>query len=422
MGSSPFVDLAECTEFRQTLQERPPKLVHGTACLLLALLAAALAWSTLTQADLVVRAPGRVRPVTTPVRVISGVSGETLSGTSGGRVVGVYFHEGDEVSQGQVLVELDTRHLDSEMARRRRAIQAGEEELAKLDHLETLQARQFETARARAEAELAQAQEKIRQAKQRRVRDVRLVELELEGAKDEEGRLNRLARGAASPSELVKATLKVQEAQEQLAKARLPIDEGEVAVARQALESVPRGHAVKSNELQTKRGTRRGEVDGARIELATLELDRREANIRAPIAGVVTAGDVKVGDILERGRPVLEVAEQKAFLFEVAVPSEAVGELCLGMPVRIKLDAFDYQKYGTVDGVVCFIAPDSGVPEGQHAVMHLVRIEVRGEEVGRGELCGRVKLGMAGQAEIVTGRESLLTILVKKIRKTVSLG
>jgi len=42
--------------------------------------------------------------------------------------------------------------------------------------------------------------------------------------------------------------------------------------------------------------------------------------------------------------------------------------------------------------------------------------------VGRGVFRGRVKLGMGGLAEIVTGRESLLSILVKQIRRSISLG
>ena len=42
--------------------------------------------------------------------------------------------------------------------------------------------------------------------------------------------------------------------------------------------------------------------------------------------------------------------------------------------------------------------------------------------MGRGAYRGQVKLGMAGQVEIVTGRESLLSLLVKKIRQTISLG
>jgi multidrug efflux pump subunit AcrA (membrane-fusion protein) len=129
--------------------------------------------------------------------------------------------------------------------------------------------------------------------------------------------------------------------------------------------------------------------------------------LRAPLDGVITSGDVKVGDLLSSGQPVVEIAEQKGFLFEVSVPSEEVGHLQVGMSARIKLDAFDYQKYGTLEGTVRFISPDSGVAEGQRAPSYLVRIELAGEEVGRGDFHGRVKLGMAGQAEIVTGQEAL---------------
>jgi multidrug resistance efflux pump len=416
-------DLADCSEFRQTLLARPPAFVHASAALLAALLGAALVWLAVTQADLVVRAPGRIRPVTTPCKVIAGVNGETLSATSGGRVVAVHFREGDAVTAGQVLVELDTGQLDGEIARRRRTIQAGEEELANLDRQEALLARQFEAGRRKAEAELTQAREKVRQAREGRTSELRLAEMELEGAKDEESRLRQLvARGGASQSELVKATLKASEAEEKLRKARLPLNESEVEVARQALDLTAREHEVRRNELETKRGARRGEVDAARLELAKLEREREQAVIRAPVAGVVTAGDAKIGDILERGKPVAEIAEQKGFLFEVSVPNEEVGRLRPGMPARIKLDAYDYQKYGTLAGTVRYVAPDAAASDGQRAAHYVVRIEPAGDEVGRGDVRGRVRLGLSGQAEIVTDRESLLSLLVRKIRQSISLG
>jgi hypothetical protein len=62
------------------------------------------------------------------------------------------------------------------------------------------------------------------------------------------------------------------------------------------------------------------------------------------------------------------------------------------------------------------------MPAGQHTVTYVVKIQLEGEGTGRGEFRGRVKLGMAGQAEIVTGQERLLTLLAKKIRQTISLG
>src|ERR1700752_1049751 len=63
MADYSSIDLADCTEFRQTLQARAPAVVHGTTWLLVTLLGTALVWAALTKADLVVQASGRVRSV-----------------------------------------------------------------------------------------------------------------------------------------------------------------------------------------------------------------------------------------------------------------------------------------------------------------------------------------------------------------------
>ena len=102
--------------------------------------------------------------MTTPVKVFNAGRGEVLSASSGGRVVAVNFREGDVVRRGDVLVRLETARLDNEIAKQRPGDPGGEEELAKLGRLEELLARQFEAARAKAEAELAQAREEVRRA------------------------------------------------------------------------------------------------------------------------------------------------------------------------------------------------------------------------------------------------------------------
>jgi multidrug efflux pump subunit AcrA (membrane-fusion protein) len=427
MRDALVLDLADCTEFRQALQARPPKLVHGTAALLVALLGAALAWSAATRANLVVVAPGRVRPVTTPEKVFNAARGEALSASAGGRVISVHFREGDEVMRGALLIRLETERLDNEMARQQRTLRAAETELVGLGHLEALTVRQLEATRAKALAELAQAREDVRRAKERQDAEVRLAQVELDAARDEEGQLRvLLGRQAAARADLIRASRKTREAQEKLAKARLPVDESRVPVAERALELVERDYALKREELGLKRAVKQGEVEAARIALAGLGLERKLAEIRAPRDGVVIKGDVKPGDVLEPGKPVLELARQEGFLFEGSVPSEEVGHLRVGMAARIKLDAYDYQRYGTVRGTVCFVSPDSGVEgekEGQErAVRYTVRIALASDRLGRGEFRGRVKLGMAGQADIVTGRESLLSLLVKRLRQTIRLG
>jgi multidrug resistance efflux pump len=417
------LDLDDCTEFHQTLLARPPRVVHGTALLLSALLVAGLVWAALTQADLVVRAQGRVRPVTAPRGIVYAGSGEALTASIGCRLIEVNAREGDLVRQGDILLRFDTGRLDNEIARRRRIIRAAEEDLARLARLEELAARRAEAARAKAEAELAQAQQEVRRGRERRDTEIRLARLGLSRAADEQDQLRRLfERHATARSELAQATVRLREAEQTLAKAQLPVDEDRPEVLRRSLALIERGEAVRREESVSKRAAKQAELDATRLELANLELERAQAVFRAPFGGVVTAGDLKVGDFLERGKTVLEIAEQDGFRFEAAVPSEEVGHVRVGLPARIKLDAYDYQRYGTLDGAVCFVSPDSGVREGRPSALYMVRVAFSRDEVGRGAHRGRVKLGMSGSVEIRTGRESLLSLLVKRVRQTISLG
>jgi HlyD family secretion protein len=423
MREALYIDLANCTEFQQLIETRPPRLVHGAAFLLVTLIGSAVAWAALARADLVVRAPGRIRPVTSPKKVYNPSHGEILSASAGGRVRAVHIHEGDQVRQGDILIELDTERLDNEIGRAKRKIQVAKEELRQLVGVQQISARLAEATRAKIEAEIAQAAEEIRRAKDRQTADVRLLERQLRDSQAEEIQLRKLVTaGAAAQLELVKVSGQIAELRTKLEKARLPVDEGPVEVLRRNLAVAEKDAAVKREELAMKRGLKEGEIAAADTELANFELERKQATLRAPADGVVTFGDVKVGDILEAGKAVVGIAEQKGFRFEASVTSEDMARLRVGMAARIKLDAYNYQQYGTLPGEVCFIAPDSAAAQADQQPLYTVRIEVKGEEIGRGSMRGAVKLGMSGQVEIVTGRESLLSLLVKQVRQRISLG
>src|SRR5262249_12448263 len=159
-----------------------------------------------------------------------------------------------------------------------------------------------------------------------------------------------------------------------LARAALAPDEGRIVVCREALVLAEREEAVRREELSLKCDQKRGEIEAARLELAGLERERGHAVLRAPAGGVVVTPPVTVGEVIEAGKPVVEIAEQGGFRFEARVASADVGELTVGMQVRLKLDAYDYQRYGTVEGTVEFIAPDSGGPKESAEPTYLVRV------------------------------------------------
>jgi HlyD family secretion protein len=263
----------------------------------------------------------------------------------------------------------------------------------------------------------------IAKSEARRIRDARI---DLEIAEDDMKRKQILFRsGVATELDRMVAEAKCRKAQERRRKAQLPIDEGRLEVLKRALESVERDFNIRWTELETKQVARRGEVETIQKELSNLLAQREQAELRAPIDGMVTRGDVKVGDILAPGKPAVEIAPGDDLLVELTVDSEDVGQLRTGMPVRIKFDAYDFQSYGVLSGKVSFIAPDSQVAgesqQSQRAV-YKVKVELDSLELGRGEFQGRIKLGMTAQAEIVTERRSLLAILASKIHKTISLN
>jgi multidrug efflux pump subunit AcrA (membrane-fusion protein) len=109
---------------------------------------------------------------------------------------------------------------------------------------------------------------------------------------------------------------------------------------------------------------------------------------------------------------------------DAAIAAADVGHIRTGMRVRIRLDAFDWQRYGTLDGTIAQIGSDTeslAVAGGQLPI-YVVRIELDADTIGRGDLRGRLKLGMTGTVDVVTERRHLLPLLVGRLRQALSLG
>jgi multidrug resistance efflux pump len=337
-------------------------------------------------------------------------------------VAEVRFTQGQFVRQGDVLLRLDTEKLRNEIARKRRVIQGGEEELEKSERLEGLQQRQAEAALAKFDAEITQALEEVKNNKDRQDAERRLVEAELADAVREEASFVKLAAvQAVAPAEVQKAAARRRDLDERLQKARVPVEEGKVAVLRKARQLAEEDNSIRGQEARIRMSLKKAEVESARMEVANLELDLTVADLRAPLSGVVTSPELKVGEVVEPGRPVVEIAEQRGFRIEFAISSDDIDKVKLGMPVKIKLEAFDYQTHGSLDGTLDFISPDSVVIDGQPGAFYMARAAVNGDAVGHGPGAGQIKLGMAGQVEIVTGEERLLDLVFKKIRHSIRL-
>ncbi len=123
----------------------------------------------------------------------------------------------------------------------------------------------------------------------------------------------------------------------------------EASVTEAELHQLPLRHDSRISEIRVRLMT---------LERAIAIADAQWATVaRAPVAGRVSATFVETGAALDPGRPVLEIVPAGSRMQAVLlVPTRAAGFLRTGQQVRIRYDAFPYQKFGLHDGHIVSIS------------------------------------------------------------------
>lgn len=414
---------SELSEFRQALSERTPLRVHGIALLLLLTVSGSVSWMTWSQVNLIVEGTGRVRPLTPSDEDPIDVSKE-LSSPRAGHVVEMKIELGDTVDNGEVLVRLNQEHINNEISCLERTISTGEEKVAMLTESQSLLNRQYTARLEKARADLRQAETEIDEARRRREGSIRLAQIALDESIDKATRGERLTE-VMSAEERFSRKSRVRENLEKLQQSQIPVNDSRVEALRRVLALIRRENEVEQQQISIEQRRHLGEVDVARLDLANLKLESQEMVIRAPFQGIVTQSDLKIGDMVQPGKIGITLVRQHGLQFEADVSSSDVAHLRPGMSVRIKLDAYDFQKYGVLSGVLRFVSPDSHLDAEdatQQKAVYKVRIALPRLQVSQGPHCGDIKLGMTGRAQIVTDQESVLMIFVRRIRRRISFG
>ncbi len=153
-------------------------------------------------------------------------------------------------------------------------------------------------------------------------------------------------------------------------------------------------------------------------EIATAELTLQRSQIVAPTGGVVTRLDVHtVGAVVHSGQLVAAIAPAGApLVIEAHVLNKDVAFVRPGLPVKIKLDAFPYQDYGTLDGDVLDISPDAQGDEEQNSY-YKVTVGLHQTAMQAGDKRIPLRPGLSATAEIVVERKSVLALFLEPFRK-----
>lgn len=145
--------------------------------------------------------------------------------------------------------------------------------------------------------------------------------------------------------------------------------------------------------------------------------------LTAPVKGIVKSIRLTtVGGVIRPGEDVLEIVPlEDDLLIEAKVAPQDIGFLKVGLDVSVKIEAFDYTIYGDLDGVLSYISADTLEENTQRGDVPFYRIHVRtkGRKFsGSSDMDLQILPGMTATVEVKTGKNTVLSYLIKPIVKT----
>ncbi len=132
------------------------------------------------------------------------------------------------------------------------------------------------------------------------------------------------------------------------------------------------------------------------------------------------------GAVVQPGAVLLNLVPRNELLFaEVAIHNEDVGFVAPGQSVKVKLQAYPFQKYGMLEGTVELVSADSSANDpqkaaalGQNPQSYKARVLLASQELraSNGEVL-KLAPGMVVQAEIHQGQRTVLEYLLSPVQK-----
>ena len=378
-------------------------------------------WAMLAQVDEVTAGQGKVIP-TSKVQLIQASEPATVSE--------LLVRSGQRVRRGQLLARLDDTQNASQLGQ----IEAETQSLQQRSN--RLQSEGSGTAGALAgdEAALSQVRRQalgsrvsaFRSSAEQRRREaaeayatISSLQSSLALAQKSVGMLEPLAAKNIVPqTELITARREVVDLQGRIAAAREQASRANAAVsealsqASEAQFTFRQDALNERSQINAKIAVNEESLRGARGKLAKNEL-------RSPVDGVVNDVQVTtIGGFVQAGEKVMEVVPMgDKLLVETRVKPSDIAFIKVGDKALVKVTAYDFSTYGGLDGRVVQVSADSIYNEVERQAYFNVIVETdRSFLVAAGRRLP-ITPGMITDTQIITGRKSILSYLLKPVLK-----
>ncbi len=387
-----------------------------------------ISWATFSEVDEVVRGSGKVVP-----------SGQTkiLQNLEGGIVSDIRVKEGDTVKKGQIIYTLSNEFFKADLkskeidllafkasAIRLEASIDEKEEISFPDELEEKIPDIIENEKKIFFEDLKNKKTKINITKdQLKQKEYKLKEaetkfenlsLELNLAQTNMQILESLyKKKVVSKKEYIGELSKKQNIVTKLSETRnsIPIIKEEIQEAQKKIQSVK--SEIKTKYLE-KYSSLKAEINKL-IEKNKANTDRElRKHIASPVNGIINKLYFHtIGGIVKSGDKVAEITPlDDSLTIEARVATSSRAQIWAGQKVSVEITAYDFSKYGLLDGKLISISPDS-FEDRNGNIYYLVKVKVDSNQFAP-EL--PILPGMIANVNILTGKKTILQYIIKPLK------
>ena len=192
------------------------------------------------------------------------------------------------------------------------------------------------------------------------------------------------------------------------ARARQSIAEAEGRLAQ--------SDAELRNDAVTQMGLVSAELAQLRQTVARLHDRVKRLEIKAPVRGVVKGLTVNtVGGVIPTGGVIAEIVPlDKDLIVEAHVSPSDVGHLEIGQTASVKVQTFDFARYGAVDGVLERLSATT-FKENDGTIYYKGIIRLAQSHVGKNPIENMILPGMTVDIDVNTGERTLLRYLLRPV-------
>ncbi|EBR8158688.1 hemolysin secretion protein D [Salmonella enterica subsp. enterica serovar Newport] len=417
------------------LQEKPlHPLPHVLVWLIMLLLVLALVWAFCGQIDIVATATGKVIP---------GGNSKVIQTDGTAIVRQIRVRDGQAVRAGDPLLVLDDTLVRADVARLRSGLAAALADNVRagtlLQALPTGRlppditfpagltvAQQEETRRrirgqydaymeqqAQAQAGIAQirAQQKEAEAELHHLQALVPVNRTLAGDYRGLAQKHFVSRHDYLRQEQTRLDSVKQVAVQEARIATLQASEQEAEVKEQSRTADYRQSLLElEQQSQTQSESTRQELEKAQEQL-------RRMTLRAPVSGTVQQlAAHTVGGVVTAAQPLMVIVPADAPVeVEAFVENQDIGFIHPGQSVAVKIETFNYTRYGFITGTVSSVSRDA-IEDEKRGLIYSVRIALSRKTMDIGGRPVAVSPGMAVRAEIKTDRQRVIDYFLSPLK------